>query len=211
MAVSVPLPDEGDLLFIAATAAWRLDAESVRERQAVALTDLDARHRTALPTIIAGDSNAAPDASSIRYLSGLQSIGGRSVHYHDAWAVAGNGPGHTWTTANPNARTVVDQIIRQPNHQRRLDYVFIGSWHAHRGAHCHVRNARIRPTRRRYLGQRPLWRPRRCRDRQRHMKCGAVNSNSSDDRPDQVAMLYAAAHIRASIPPVIIEESARHQ
>ncbi|PZS34274.1 MAG: hypothetical protein DLM59_05125 [Pseudonocardiales bacterium] len=41
LAVSVPIPGEGDLLFIAATMSWRLDAESARERQAVALTDLD--------------------------------------------------------------------------------------------------------------------------------------------------------------------------
>jgi endonuclease/exonuclease/phosphatase (EEP) superfamily protein YafD len=112
LAVSVPLADEGDLLFIAATAAWRLDAEAARERQVIALTDLDARHRGDLPTIIAGDFNATPDAASIRYLTGLQSLGGRSVHYHDAWAVAGEGPCHTWTVDNANARSVIDQIIR---------------------------------------------------------------------------------------------------
>jgi len=60
-----------------------LEAESARERQAVALADLDARTEP-LPTIIAGDFNATPEAASIRYLTGLQSIGGRSVHYHDA-------------------------------------------------------------------------------------------------------------------------------
>jgi endonuclease/exonuclease/phosphatase family metal-dependent hydrolase len=143
LAVSIALPGEGDVLFIAATASWRLDAESARERQAVALTDLDARHRQGLPTIIAGDFNATPDAASIRYLTGLQTIGGRSVHYHDAWAVAGEGPGHTWTADNPKASSVIDQIIRQPNHRRRLDYVFIGSWHAHPTAHCHVRAAKL--------------------------------------------------------------------
>lgn len=84
LAALVPLPGEGDVLFIAATAAWRLDAEAARERQALAITDLDARHRTSLPTIIAGGFNAAPDAASIRYLTGRQSIAGRSVHYHDA-------------------------------------------------------------------------------------------------------------------------------
>jgi endonuclease/exonuclease/phosphatase (EEP) superfamily protein YafD len=74
MAVSVPIPDEGELLFISASTSWRLDAESARERQTVALADLDARHRGPLPTIIAGDFNATPDAASIRYLTGLQSI-----------------------------------------------------------------------------------------------------------------------------------------
>ena len=143
LAAAVPLPGEGELLFIGATSSWRLDAESARERQAVALTDLDARHRRALPTIIAGDFNAAPDAASIRYLTGLRSIGGRGVHYHDAWAVAGDGPGHTWTVDNPNAAAVIDQIVGQPNHRRRIDYVLVGSWHAHPEAHCRVEAARL--------------------------------------------------------------------
>jgi endonuclease/exonuclease/phosphatase family metal-dependent hydrolase len=115
----------------------------VREEQAVALTDLDARHRRALPTVIAGDFNAAPDATSIRYLRGLQSLGGRSVHYHDAWEIAGAGPGYTWTVDNPNTRAVVDAVVRQPQHRRRIDYVFIGSWHQHRSAYCQVRSAAV--------------------------------------------------------------------
>ena len=143
LAALVPLPGEGEVLFITATAVWRLDAEAARERQALAITDLDARHRTSLPTIIAGDFNAAPDAASIRYLTGRQSIAGRSVHYHDAWEIAGQGPGHTWTVENPNARGEIEQIVRQPRHRRRLDYVFIGSWHAHPRAHCHVRAAAL--------------------------------------------------------------------
>jgi endonuclease/exonuclease/phosphatase family metal-dependent hydrolase len=141
VAVTVPLPDVGDVLFIGTTMSWRLEAESARERQVVALTDLDARHRTDLPTIIAGDFNAAPDAASIRYLTGLQSLDGRSVQYHDAWAVAGDGPGHTWTVDNPVTRSVVDQIVRQPEHRRRIDYVFVGSWHAHPKAHARVEAA----------------------------------------------------------------------
>jgi endonuclease/exonuclease/phosphatase (EEP) superfamily protein YafD len=117
LAVSVSLADEGDLLFIGATAAWRLDAEAARERQVIALTDLDTRHRGELPTIIAGDFNATPDAPSIRYLTGRQSLGGRFVHYHDTWAMAGEGSGHTWTVDNANARSVIDQIVRHPNHR----------------------------------------------------------------------------------------------
>jgi endonuclease/exonuclease/phosphatase family metal-dependent hydrolase len=143
LAAVVTLPGAGDLLFIATTASWRLDAEFARERQVLALTDLDARHRRELPTIIAGDFNAGPDAASIRFLSGLQSLNGRSVHYHDAWAVAGDGPGYTWTSDNPHARSVVDQIVRQPNHRRRLDYVFVGSWHAHPHADGRIRAARL--------------------------------------------------------------------
>lgn len=131
LAAVVRIPALGDMLFIAATAAWRLSAEAAREQQAIAITDLDLRHRRDIPTIIAGDFNAAPEAASIRYLTGRQSLGGRSVLYHDAWAIAGEGPGYTWTSDNPNARAGADQIVRQPNHRGRFDYVFVGSWDAH--------------------------------------------------------------------------------
>jgi len=71
-------------------------------------------------------------------MSGLQSIDGRSVKYHDVWAVAGEGFGYTWTDDNPNARLEMDRIVRQPNHRRRMDYVFVGSWDAHPNAHCRI-------------------------------------------------------------------------
>jgi len=87
--------------------------------------------------------NATPEAASIRYLTGLQSLAGRSVQYHDAWAVAGDGPGYTWVVDNPNASSVIDQIIRQPDHRRRVDYVFIGSWDAHPKAHGRVQAATL--------------------------------------------------------------------
>jgi endonuclease/exonuclease/phosphatase family metal-dependent hydrolase len=143
LATVVTLPEEGNVLFIGATSSWRLGTEAVRERQAVALTDLDARHRQALPTIIAGDFNATPDAASIRFLTGLQSLDGRSVRYHDAWEVAGDGPGHTWTSDNDNARGEIDHIVRQPKHRRRLDYVFVGSWDVHPTAHAHILSASL--------------------------------------------------------------------
>jgi len=143
LAASLTIPDQGELLFIGATTSWRPDAESARERQVIALTDLDTRHRQTLPTVIAGDFNASPDAASIRYLSGLQSLNGRSVCYHDAWTVAGDGPGHTWTTDNPGARLEIDQLVGQPNHHRRLDYIFVGTRQAHPAARCRIRTARL--------------------------------------------------------------------
>ena len=143
LAVSVKLPAVGEMLFIAPTAAWRLSAEAVRERQAIAISDLDARHRRDLPTVIAGDFNAGPESASIRYLTGRQSLEGRSVLYHDAWAVAGKGPGYTWSTENPNTRAGVDQIVRQPAYHNRFDYVLVGSWDAHPKAHAHVLSAEL--------------------------------------------------------------------
>nr|WP_249149821.1 endonuclease/exonuclease/phosphatase family protein [Bradyrhizobium liaoningense] len=143
LAGTTPIPSEGELLFIAATTSWRLAAESARERQVVALTDLDARHRRTLPTIIAGDFNATPDAASIRYLGGLQSLAGRSVKYHDAWQIAGDGPGHTWNVDNSNAKSEIDTIVRQPQHRRRVDDVFVASWDSHPKAVGEIQAARL--------------------------------------------------------------------
>jgi endonuclease/exonuclease/phosphatase family metal-dependent hydrolase len=143
LAAIVDVPGAGEMLFIGTTAIGRFDAEWAHERQAVMLSELDARHRRALPTVIAGDFNAPPDAASIRYLSGLQSLGGRSVWYHDAWAVAGEGPGHTWTTDNAIVAERVGRFIHQFPYRRRIDYVFIGSYEAHPGAYCTIQNVSL--------------------------------------------------------------------
>lgn len=143
VAVAVDVPGEGELLFVGVAASYELDDAAAREREALALAELDSRHRRVLPTVLAGDFNAVPEASSLRYLCGLQSLDGRSAHYHDAWAVAGRGPGWTWDAANPNAATEIEQIIRQPGHRRRIDYVLVGSWHAHPHAWAEVRSAAL--------------------------------------------------------------------
>jgi endonuclease/exonuclease/phosphatase family metal-dependent hydrolase len=124
LAVSLDL-GEREVLAITPTTPWRLDHEHARERQALDIATLHARHD--LPTILAGDFNATPDAASIRFLSGLQSLDGRSTHFHDAWTIAGQGPGHTWTTDNPLARDEIAKLIAQPNHHRRIDYIFVAS------------------------------------------------------------------------------------
>ncbi|WP_211261406.1 endonuclease/exonuclease/phosphatase family protein [Pseudonocardia acaciae] len=143
LAAAVEVPSLGEMLFIATTASWRLDAEAARERQALALVDLDARHRRELPTVIAGDLNASPDASSIRYLTGRQSLNGLSACYHDAWEVAGSGAGHTWSVDNAAGRAEIDAVVRQPGHRRRIDYVLVGSWHSHPRASARVRSATL--------------------------------------------------------------------
>jgi endonuclease/exonuclease/phosphatase family metal-dependent hydrolase len=142
LAARVEIPDLGELLLIAPTTSWRPDAEAARERQAVAIADVDARHRAELPTVIAGDFTAAPASACIRFLSGLQSLSGRSVDYHDAWAVAGDGPGFTWTSDNPNARAVIEGIVGAVPHHRRIDYIFIGSKLAHPNVRVRVLSAR---------------------------------------------------------------------
>lgn len=93
-----------------------------RERQVLEVDDFVREHRgtgSPLPVIVGGDFNAAPDAAEIRFLSGLQSLEGRSTYYQDAWAVAGSGAGFTWDDQNPFA-------ARLHLHPKRVDYVFVG-------------------------------------------------------------------------------------
>jgi endonuclease/exonuclease/phosphatase family metal-dependent hydrolase len=143
LAAHVDVPELGPLLFIATTTSWRPDAEAARERQAVTLTDIDARQRTRAPTILAGDFTAGPDSACLRYLHGRQSLAGRSVHYHDAWELAGERPGHTWTSENPNARGVIDQVLGAVEHRARVDHILIGSRLAHPQARCRVLRAQL--------------------------------------------------------------------
>jgi len=77
----------------------------VREKQALAtahfVEDL-VSDRPDLPVVLLGDFNADPDASSIRFLRGKQSLDGTSVSYEDAWeAVHAEEPGHTFSPRNP--------------------------------------------------------------------------------------------------------------
>jgi endonuclease/exonuclease/phosphatase family metal-dependent hydrolase len=63
-----------------------VDREDERERQALlvarrvaAVCDAD------VPVVLGGDLDAEPQAGSLRFLSGLQSLGGESVAYQRAW------------------------------------------------------------------------------------------------------------------------------
>ena len=92
----------------------------VRRAQVVALADEVAARAPVdgPPPVILGDFNAAPDADEIRFLRGRTSLDGRTVYFADAWAVAAEGPGHTYDRRNPYARR-----SREPS--ARLDYVFV--------------------------------------------------------------------------------------
>jgi endonuclease/exonuclease/phosphatase family metal-dependent hydrolase len=109
--------------------AWQLHDAALRERQVQALVRfVSERADPAAPLgpVVAGDFNAEPDSSAIRYLSGLASLDGASVYLQDAWRLAGDGgPGITWSNRNPHA--ALDQ---EPD--RRIDYVFSG-FHGRKG------------------------------------------------------------------------------
>jgi endonuclease/exonuclease/phosphatase family metal-dependent hydrolase len=121
LSVTVLAPP-GPVSFTATHLNWKLHHGWVREQQVVALCDFVRRRqpKQGFPPILAGDLNAEPESSEIRYLTGHQSIGGWSVAYLDCWRVAGGpGPGLTWSNANPWARAE-----REP--ARRIDYIFAG-------------------------------------------------------------------------------------
>jgi endonuclease/exonuclease/phosphatase family metal-dependent hydrolase len=103
--------------------AWQLHDAALRERQVQALVRfVSERTDPAAPLgpVVAGDFNAEPDSSAVRYLSGLAPLDGASVYLQDAWRLAGDGgPGITWSNRNPHA--ALDQ---EPD--RRIDYIFSG-------------------------------------------------------------------------------------
>jgi len=100
---------------------WKLDQGWVRERQVRALCDLALRRAPAggFPPIVVGDMNAEPESAEIRFVTGHQSLEGRSVCFLDAWARVGGGDGRTWSNRNGYARREVEP-------DRRIDYVFVG-------------------------------------------------------------------------------------
>jgi endonuclease/exonuclease/phosphatase family metal-dependent hydrolase len=172
LVAGIELPGAADLVLISPNTVWQLDREISRERQMVEVDELDRRHRQLLPTLVVGDLNADPDAASIRFLRGAQSLDGRSVRYHDAWEVGGSGAGHTWTVdggagpggpagpgadASPGGDTgpggysggEIERLIGQPGHRRRIDYVFVGSRHAHPHGDARILHAEL-------VGARPI-------------------------------------------------------
>lgn len=135
----LPLPDAGDderrialsvtvdapfgpLSFCATHLNWKPHHGPTRERQAAAIGEfvIERRPRGGFPALLAGDFNAVPDSTEIRFLKGLHGIDGRSVHLRDAWAMAGDGgPGVTWSNTNSFARPAMEP-------DRRIDYILVG-------------------------------------------------------------------------------------
>jgi len=145
MAARVAVPGTPrPLLFVCAKPSWELNREYERELQAVELAKMVQRlaRREDLPTVIAGDFDAAPDRASIRFLTGRQSLAGLSVQYIDAWEHAGDGSsGATWSYENKMALGEMERI-GCGQQSRRIDYVFVGSWHDYAGA-PEVRSCRV--------------------------------------------------------------------
>jgi endonuclease/exonuclease/phosphatase family metal-dependent hydrolase len=123
VAIDAPV---GPVSFTCTHLNWKFQHGEIRERQVVALADLvlERRPKGGFPPLLVGDFNAEPDSSEIRFLTGLESRGGRSVYFHDSWRVAGARradpeAGMTWCNRNPYARENLEP-------DRRIDYIFTG-------------------------------------------------------------------------------------
>jgi endonuclease/exonuclease/phosphatase family metal-dependent hydrolase len=110
----------GKIPFFSTHLNWKFDDGLVRQLQVQCVARFaDAcAPRTGYPAVIVGDFNAHPDADEIRFMSGLTALGGRTVHFHDAFGHVGEGAGITYSKANPYAA-----YLREPD--RRIDYVWV--------------------------------------------------------------------------------------
>jgi endonuclease/exonuclease/phosphatase family metal-dependent hydrolase len=120
----------GPLLVVHHKPNWQHGREYEREQQAVAAArfveqvagEVGHDEREQLPVVLLGDFDAAPDAASIRFWTGRQSLDGTSVCYQDAWeAVHPGEAGHTFTPGNRLVRAGEMGLERG----RRIDYVMV--------------------------------------------------------------------------------------
>jgi endonuclease/exonuclease/phosphatase family metal-dependent hydrolase len=117
-------PPIGPLLFANHKPNFELALEHERELQAVAAASFLERLAGGreVHVVVAGDFDATPDAASMRFWRGRQSLGGTSVCYRDTWEhVHGGDPGDTFTPDNPLIADGTWPLERG----RRIDYVLV--------------------------------------------------------------------------------------
>jgi endonuclease/exonuclease/phosphatase family metal-dependent hydrolase len=117
-------PPVGPLLCVHHKGTYELNLEYVRERQALATARFVEQIAADVPVVLLGDFNAAPDAASVRFLTGRQSLDGYSVRYDDAWAAAHpDDHSHTFSPRNPLVRAGQMPLERG----RRIDHILVRS------------------------------------------------------------------------------------
>jgi endonuclease/exonuclease/phosphatase family metal-dependent hydrolase len=104
---------------------WRFDHSDIRQEQVAFICERIAERRPRdYPPILCGDMNASPDSTEMWMLNGKTTTPVPKLVFHDAWELAGEGPGHTWSNENPYARLDLEVA-------RRIDYVYAGWPRAH--------------------------------------------------------------------------------
>jgi len=126
VAAEVRTPD-GPVLVVHHKPSWQLDRERERELQAVVaarFVERVAGDRPDLPVVLLGDLDAGPEAGSVRFLTGRQSLDGMSVRYEDAWEAVHPGEvGETFAPHNPLVASGEMPLERG----RRIDHVMVRS------------------------------------------------------------------------------------
>jgi endonuclease/exonuclease/phosphatase family metal-dependent hydrolase len=99
------------------------DRENERERQAVIVARRVAELSAPddIPVILGGDLDAEPDAASVRFLLGRQSLDGHSTAFVRAWDVAH--PGMPCWTLEPGNGLVADTMPGWP--YRQIDHILV--------------------------------------------------------------------------------------
>ncbi|HEX4258011.1 MAG TPA: endonuclease/exonuclease/phosphatase family protein [Streptosporangiaceae bacterium] len=115
--------------------AWWFDESQTRQDAVRGLLGHVGQHQDPqVPLVVAGDFNADPDSDEIRMVTGRTAAPAPGLSFYDAWEVAGTGPGHTWSNANPWATQLL-----WPD--RRIDYIFAAA--PRRGGAGHPRQAAL--------------------------------------------------------------------
>lgn len=103
--IDAPAP-VGPLLLVNHFPDYQVDHERERELQTVVVARVieERLARRPMHVLLSGDLDAEPDAASLRFLAGKQSLEGMSVCYRNAWDAAHRGElGGTFVAANPLA------------------------------------------------------------------------------------------------------------
>ncbi len=114
----------GRILLVHHKPSWQYGFEAERELQAVAAARFveGLVEPRAVHVLLAGDLDATPASSSVRFWHGRQALQGTSVCYRDCWETChGDDPGHTFTPRNPLV-TSGDMPFELG---RRIDYLMV--------------------------------------------------------------------------------------
>lgn len=111
----------GKIPFFVTHLNWKQHEGIVRENQVLEVAERIKAEAPidGLPPILVGDFNAAPEATEVRFLKGLQSIQGKSIYFADCFEQCGHGPGVTFDGVR---NLYAAQYNEFP---RRIDYIFV--------------------------------------------------------------------------------------
>ena len=119
----------GPIDFFCTHLNWRYEQSHIRQVQVREVAEFVKENTNGkMPPVLCGDFNAEPMSEEIRMLTGLTTAAAKGLVFHDAWHIAGKGPGLTWDTRNPFAAAEFEP-------DRRIDYIFVGHPKARRRGH----------------------------------------------------------------------------